>query len=144
MKQILYTGLLLGSCSATFLIQPRHTYLGKVVGWTLLYQLIIKKMSHRHVHRPTWKRQFFNGGGELGSVPVPSRCVNLTIKISHLKHNPVFMGYNALKALSPGFSDPRIWNSEFFYKCFTAFLSFASLSYISLLNTTAYVPACTH
>lgn len=107
MKQILHTGLLLGSCSATFLIQPRHTYLGKVVGWTLLYQLI-KKMSHRHVHRPTWKGQFFNRGWGLGSVPVPSRCVNLTIKISHLKHNPVFMGYNAFKALFPGFNDPRI------------------------------------
>lgn len=47
------SGLLPLACSAT-LAQPRPICLGMVppkVGWTLLYQLAIRKMSYRHAHR---------------------------------------------------------------------------------------------
>lgn len=52
------------ACSlAQALIQPRNTCLGMVpptVGWTLLHQLTMKKIPHRHVHKLIWSWWFFS------------------------------------------------------------------------------------
>lgn len=55
--------VLAGSCLASFLTQPRTTYLGNgttVVNWALQYALLIKAIPHRHAHGPKWWRQLLN------------------------------------------------------------------------------------
>lgn len=47
---------------ASFCTQPRFTCLGitlPTVGYIILCQSVIKKMPHRHDHRPMWWGQFF-------------------------------------------------------------------------------------
>lgn len=63
MEGTLLTRLLPLAVSATFLNQRMPTYrimAPPIVAWALLYQLIIRKMPHRHTHRLIWQRQFLN------------------------------------------------------------------------------------
>lgn len=60
-KGMLLTSLLPTLCLPSFFfIPPRAQYLGMllaIVGWALLYQLPIKKMTHWHAYIPVWSRQ---------------------------------------------------------------------------------------
>lgn len=51
-----------------------------------------------------------------------------------INYYPILRGYHEVRALSPGFNSPRMWNSEFFYCPFTVFLSLALLSQLSLTD----------
>lgn len=50
------------ACSAYFLKWARTTSPGvapSAMGWTILHQSLVKKMSHKLSHRPTWWGHFF-------------------------------------------------------------------------------------
>ena len=58
-------GLLKDSCLVNFLTRPRTTYPGMeppTVDWALLQQSSIKKMPHRHGHRPMVFKQYLSWG----------------------------------------------------------------------------------
>lgn len=74
------TALLPGSHSSTLLIQPSPVFPGmetSTVGWTLLYQLAIKKMFSQRCPRVNLMEAI----SQLGFPP--PRCVKLTAKTGH-------------------------------------------------------------
>lgn len=78
-------------CFPSFFILRRDPCLGMVLakmGWTLLHQLLIKKMPHSHAHMPAWSRQTLQLACFLISLgyvwsPLP-KLRHLSITIPHI------------------------------------------------------------
>lgn len=78
--------ILVASCSACLLIQPRITSPGiamPTVGWALSHQPLIKKMAHIHDHRPSCWKQLLNRGSLWQGNSV---CHKLTKTHQHNRH----------------------------------------------------------